>query len=307
MRRTRDVWDPGGSSPRVRGKHSGGRRKLGAGRLIPACAGKTMRVSRSMSRVAAHPRVCGENQQVLLTGLPKWGSSPRVRGKPPSLIGSCSSIRLIPACAGKTSTRRSGDTPARAHPRVCGENGPCHAHGLEHVGSSPRVRGKPDTATEWMRARGLIPACAGKTPPSEAASTSWPAHPRVCGENDNMPMRRITDWGSSPRVRGKLRAPICSLKPFGLIPACAGKTARRRPRGCGGWAHPRVCGENCPCRPLSDAERGSSPRVRGKLHTMYFLHSTGGLIPACAGKTRGRKPSSVMVGAHPRVCGENGS
>ena len=50
-----------------------------------------------------------------------------------------------------------------AHPRVCGEN-----DGFGYVvhrpsGSSPRVRGKQTAWNATNFARGLIPACAGKT------------------------------------------------------------------------------------------------------------------------------------------------
>ena len=70
-----------GSSPRVRGKHSLRERQSLAGRLIPACAGKTTETSVPAYVLRAHPRVCGEN--FLCGGLIRkmWGSSPRVRGK----------------------------------------------------------------------------------------------------------------------------------------------------------------------------------------------------------------------------------
>ena len=50
-----------GSSPRVRGKLTRVLRHCGAGRLIPACAGKTRPSRRATRPTGAHPRVCGEN------------------------------------------------------------------------------------------------------------------------------------------------------------------------------------------------------------------------------------------------------
>ena len=73
----------------------------------------------------------------------------------------------------------------------------------------------------------------------------------------------------------------------------------------GRTAHPRVCGENLPFEDVSFQEAGSSPRVRGKLHVGHSRHSSLGLIPACAGKTKPIMHESVKCGAHPRVCGEN--
>ena len=52
--------------------------------------------------------------------------------------------------------------------------------------------------------------------------------------------------------------------PYGLIPACAGKTRHVKEPLKDPRAHPRVCGENrVKAREFSIVE-GSSPRVRGK-------------------------------------------
>ena len=50
---------------------------------------------------------------------------------------------------------------------------------------------------------------------------------------------------------------------------------------------------------------GSSPRVRGKPACTSSCERSGGLIPACAGKTPSQLVSSSQLTAHPRVCGEN--
>ena len=50
---------------------------------------------------------------------------------------------------------------------------------------------------------------------------------------------------------------------------------------------------------------GSSPRVRGKRLAAPTNFQSTGLIPACAGKTVGAGGEFLLVGAHPRVCGEN--
>ena len=92
---------------------------------------------------------------------------------------------------------------------------------------------------------------------------------------------------------------------MGLIPACAGKTARAKSRCPMKKAHPRVCGEN-PMRMQSIGDaKGSSPRVRGKPGFMVPIVFAPGLIPACAGKTFRGDFEGCAVEAHPRVCGEN--
>ena len=96
-----------GSSPRVRGKPPQLCLRVAIGGLIPACAGKTQACCRSCLLSPAHPRVCGENPLGGADISTMRGSSPRVRGKLLSRRDAISPARLIPACAGKTSSHSS--------------------------------------------------------------------------------------------------------------------------------------------------------------------------------------------------------
>ena len=96
------------------------------------------------------------------------------------------------------------------------------------AGSSPRVRGKHAGIAFFAWVYGLIPACAGKTVLAATADHTQRAHPRVCGENRASVARAVAVAGSSPRVRGKLSLFDPEIPNVGLIPACAGKTGRRR-------------------------------------------------------------------------------
>ena len=253
----------------------------------------------------AHPRVCGENYAKWQDGLQVEGSSPRVRGKHRKGCARHTQTRLIPACAGKTLRTLATWARGRAHPRVCGENSenPCHMG--TRTGSSPRVRGKHRPGLPDRLPRGLIPACAGKTRSRLAWSGGWRAHPRVCGENTGSD-GGVEYWGgSSPRVRGKLRSVFPSEAPFRLIPACAGKTRKPRNHTGYGAAHPRVCGENHGVPMTSSDSTGSSPRVRGKPRCGARVRVDHGLIPACAGKTPTDPHTRKETKAPPRVCGEN--
>ena len=252
--------------------------------LIPACAGKTWCPEGGPCHGEAHPRVCGENSDFRGSAWCGAGSSPRVRGKLPAQPRDHRRPGLIPACAGKTATTGTTVARWRAHPRVCGENGPelprrgaPRAHprvcgentpGVSHpprsYGSSPRVRGKPASTTPAWTPPRLIPACAGKTPATRPAASSAGAHPRVCGENLVDVADTRFPQGSSPRVRGKRRDGQARRPRPGLIPACAGKTPPPGATPGSDGAHPRVCGEN-ETMSLAEYERaGSSPRVRGK-------------------------------------------
>ena len=133
-----------GSSPLTRGKpyarHSG---TVGH-RLIPAHAGKTARLVLRGRRVWAHPRSRGENPLWLFYRENTAGSSPLTRGKPHGLAELKYIARLIPAHAGKTSTRKRASNP--------------------DSGSSPLTRGKQAIPPPVVPRVGLIPAHAGKTP-----------------------------------------------------------------------------------------------------------------------------------------------
>ena len=188
--------------------------------------------------------MCEENNAPASNSIPITGSSPRVRGKRASLARVPAPIRLIPACAGKTSIAARVCRSRRAHPRVCGENSKISSIASNDRGSSPRVRGKLRDGFVESGMRWLIPACAGKTALSMTNAGQTAAHPRVCGENVSS-SARIRAWkGSSPRVRGKQYSGWGFRRGLGLIPACAGKTCRPDYDGMVSRAHPRVCGEN---------------------------------------------------------------
>ena len=167
------------------------------------------------------------------------------------------------------------------------------------------MRGKPDRLCPECGEKGLIPAHAGKTSANRVLSNEAKAHPRACGENDNLSSNAPSSEGSSPRMRGKPLALRTYETPVGLIPAHAGKTGSRVQVLSQTGAHPRACGENCPA-PCQDAGSiGSSPRMRGKHSPKAADHVNHGLIPAHAGKTRLSLPTTFGVWAHPRACGEN--
>ena len=276
---------PRGSSPRVRGKRSRPRGARPCRGLIPARAGKTLRVHGRQEVARAHPRACGENVPVAGLGYPCQGSSPRVRGKPLSHDGAHEDGRLIPARAGKTARAACGTPASRAHPRACGENQKPPSERNCSLGSSPRVRGKLQGRRHRKPPERLIPARAGKTGPRSPQRGPPAAHPRACGENLSGIGSTLNTWGSSPRVRGK-RAELHSLlHELGLIPARAGKTSATLTHQTTPTAHPRACGENPTVGTGRPSTRGSSPRVRGKQSRGVAGHPCPGLIPARAGKT----------------------
>ena len=159
-----------GSSPRVRGKPRLDFEAFSDTGLIPARAGKTGRGPPRPRPRRAHPRACGENPSRVYTWSASRGSSPRVRGKHRRWHPRLRAHRLIPARAGKTSTRASPRSRRRAHPRACGENTSGSPSSPPEPGSSPRVRGKRERLTLTAAPSRLIPARAGKTSTATAPS-----------------------------------------------------------------------------------------------------------------------------------------
>ena len=213
-----------GSSPRMRGKRRYRQIPEHSEGLIPAYAGKTYPRIELDFKAPAHPRVCGENSPWSPGVLGPRGSSPRMRGKLGPSACDEGLGGLIPAYAGKTLACHAHLRDPGAHPRVCGENDSSRGSHFCMLGSSPRMRGKPSLAFAVCSGAGLIPAYAGKTSSAKAKSTADTAHPRVCGENISDKGQALTDWGSSPRMRGKLTEISNELATLGLIPAYAGKT-----------------------------------------------------------------------------------
>ena len=213
------------------------------------------------------------------------GSSPRVRGTPPSAKSPDGKHGIIPACAGNTGFEQKRRTLVVDHPRVCGEHCAAPPPWPISLGSSPRVRGTPHICNSGVIWRGIIPACAGNTLPSPAWRASARDHPRVCGEHVIRSAMNIMSMGSSPRVRGTLDKANHIAAALGIIPACAGNT--------------KIFCASFPYRP------GSSPRVRGTPISPLDIAKPYGIIPACAGNTTS-SPSTRLCGRdHPRVCGEH--
>ena len=194
----------GGSSPLTRGKPQARREGQRSHGLIPAHAGKTRTWSRWTKSGRAHPRSRGENLQRSISAPRPQGSSPLTRGKLETWLAGDPTHRLIPAHAGKTSSRSEVLGSHEAHPRSRGENSARPYAGSLAWGSSPLTRGKQHRVVAHEEVPGLIPAHAGKTDPARRRRGPRTAHPRSRGEN--LPGRARDDpgAGSSPLTRGKL-------------------------------------------------------------------------------------------------------
>ena len=188
----------------MRGKHHTARPTVPDNRSIPAYAGQTVLYCYVYSLAPVHPRVCGANFAVHCTFRGHYGPSPRMRGKRRQQRRCDRDFRSIPAYAGQTSSRSRWNTATPVHPRVCGANGDWCQTIHPSGGPSPRMRGKLNEIWRIANDKRSIPAYAGQTLWSGMLKGGPTVHPRVCGANPKLNMRRGTSSGPSPRMRGKL-------------------------------------------------------------------------------------------------------
>ena len=168
---------------------------------------------------------------------------------------------------------------------MCGEQ-PCQCGGnAELVGSPPRVRGTASRKMPVQNFKRITPACAGNRRHTPSNLPAMEDHPRVCGEQIFMFIRRWVYGGSPPRVRGTadMRGKVMVRKR--ITPACAGNSCPAPTRVWPQKDHPRVCGEQASVIFQRLQHKGSPPRVRGTVlcQVMQFLNR--GITPACAGNS----------------------
>ena len=135
-----------------------------------------------------------------------------------------STLRIIPACAGNTDTRKELDKLFKDHPRLCGEYAQVRSIDQSAQGSSPLVRGIRKVNRRFECIMRIIPACAGNTTNLASILQSHKDHPRLCGEYLSATQEVYAFQGSSPLVRGILVIPSQKQKLLRIIPACAGNT-----------------------------------------------------------------------------------
>ena len=92
-----------GSSPRMRGAVIAKGGHLVRRGIIPAHAGSSGARGPSVPAVRDHPRACGEQPSMPSMASLMSGSSPRMRGAAPNLVGRAVRTGIIPAHAGSRS------------------------------------------------------------------------------------------------------------------------------------------------------------------------------------------------------------
>ena len=170
----------------------------------------------------------------------------------------------IPAWAGETGVGDGAYFRRGVYPRVGGGNLCKHPANAVPQGLSPRGRGKRVNAVVYRAAFGSIPAWAGETAPTLAASPSRRVYPRVGGGNCRRLQGRASLSGLSPRGRGKPRILDGEAHRRRSIPAWAGETLALMGDSNERGVYPRVGGGNLAAPAIRRGLYGLSPRGRGK-------------------------------------------
>ena len=228
-----------------------------------------------------------------------------MRGKHLSAARKRRGRRIIPAHAGQT-TQHGWNTSHRTdHPRACGANNVIRNHHCRTSGSSPRMRGKPQSRDIRFEVVRIIPAHAGQTARNRGGGSVPADHPRACGAN--APVDDLVEClvGSSPRMRGKHAGGAGHRVRRRIIPAHAGQTSTDVARSVVVSDHPRACGANLIAAVALILAFGSSPRMRGKRGGVRRRLWFGRIIPAHAGQTSRHPRIAVPATDHPRACGAN--
>ena len=214
-----------GSPPHARGRQVVNDTTGEVSGITPACAGKTSTRRLAKLQTQDHPRMRGEDFELMqeqydvegitpacagktcnpLTGG-SWssGSPPHARGRRGGNLPRRLRAGITPACAGKTWQRSNAHASVRDHPRMRGED------------VFGRNRARPRD--------GITPACAGKTSTSINGKPGTGDHPRMRGEDGDPRPEEPGGRGSPPHARGRLAGFDAELGPERITPACAGKT-----------------------------------------------------------------------------------
>ena len=176
-----------------------------------------------------------------------------------------------------------------------------------HLGSSPRVRSRPQRIPLLRVSRRIISACAEQTSTESTACGVLRDHLRVCGADEYWRPVVRKCGGSSPRVRSRHHDGDPDHRPRGIISACAEQTLSDPFVVTLSGDHLRVCGADRSAGCRQARTWGSSPRVRSRPVSPVRSLMTFGIISACAEQTAWTGRRRVTDWDHLRVCGADTS
>ena len=227
-----------------------------------------------------------------------------MRGKDTAQKRRTQAGRITPAHAGKSHVHHQREHRPQDHPRACGEKSFAAAYLDMAAGSPPRMRGKAFKVCHLTAGQRITPAHAGKSDRCPICSSNCRDHPRACGEKQPLFQLSYDGIGSPPRMRGKERISLCPTHNPRITPAQAGKRRFARANSPITKDHPRACGEKYSAHAQGRNQRGSPPRMRGKVEVPETSRHPIRITPAHAGKSKIIITRLICSRDHPRACGE---
>jgi len=251
-----------------------------------------------------HPRPCGEQSASMSRTTRATGSPPPLRGTASITNEYRNKQRITPAPAGNRLSNCPEISLLKDHPRPCGEQAESQLVKITEEGSPPPLRGTVHVEDDFSVGSRITPAPAGNRVETLEEAISGGDHPRPCGEQLVQGSGLCVEPGSPPPLRGTdpIRYRIGYF--MGITPAPAGNRDWGRLRPGPREDHPRPCGEQNADVPMTRADIGSPPPLRGTGPGILRQSIPLGITPAPAGN------SGVLASAlncqkdHPRPCGE---
>ena len=109
---------------------------------IPVHTGRMRPAVRTGNSPPVHPRAYGVDENVTPRKFQQPDSSPCIRGRFAGILFTKSTVRLIPAHAGRMESTVSLILMCWTHPRAYGADSPTTVHPVPSMGSSPCIRGR---------------------------------------------------------------------------------------------------------------------------------------------------------------------
>ena len=172
------------------------------------------------------------------------------------------------------------------------------------AGSPPLARGIRCTEEYNPLIPRITPACAGNTKHLLKNPLRTKDHPRLRGEYFSLNATPDMILGSPPLARGILSSINSIVSGYGITPACAGNTIKKRHCPTAPGDHPRLRGEYQQRVWNSMTRSGSPPLARGILYNIIAASYRHRITPACAGNTLVYMDSNDFQRDHPRLRGE---
>ena len=197
------------------------------------------------------------------TGIPAFGSSPRLWG---TLKGTaCYSLpwRFIPTAVGNAGTFPFLMVLPAVHPHGCGERWYDPSNHDQFFGSSPRLWGTRPLVHAWQEEYRFIPTAVGNASTGALIKIHTLVHPHGCGERYVVVGTMTAGAGSSPRLWGTPTRMREAGRLRRFIPTAVGNAALSDMPPRKARVHPHGCGERGAVSYFQQRRAGSSPRLWG--------------------------------------------